>query len=479
MINVCLAVDIGASSGRMVAGWLEGEQLRTKEIHRFQNQMEKRKNMLCWPIDTLFEEILMGLRVCKKHDMRPRSMGIDTWAVDFVLLDEKGNRLTEAVTYRDRRTEGMMNEVLALISKEELYHSTGIQFQPFNTIYQLAALKKTQPTQLANVHSFLMIPDYLHFLLTGKRTHEYTNASSTQLLNLETKGWDHGILHMLGIKPELFSPIYQPGTKIGGLKSALITELGFDVELILPATHDTASAIVAVPSSSETIYLSSGTWSLIGIESKKPICDEKALLYGFTNEGGVNGSYRFLKNIMGLWMLQEMKRTEFDHLSFEELTRLAAEETAFHSVIEVNDSRFLMPERMLDEIKRACKETNQPSPKTPGQAAKCVYLSLAKSYLEAVYQIEEITGNTYETIHVVGGGCQNELLNQLLADDTNKQVFSGPIEATAIGNLIIQMISLNEVKDVGKAREIVRQSFHIKEFLPKERVKENDPFKWD
>lgn len=467
MTKYSIAVDIGASSGRLILGNIESGLLNLKEIHRFENKIEKKNGFFCWNIEKLFTEIKKGLRKCREMGIEPDSIGIDTWAVDFVLLDENDKRLTDAVSYRDPRTDGMMEEVFKLIPKEELYRETGIQFQKFNTIYQLYSIKKNHPDILAKAKTFLMIPDYLNFLLTGKKANEYTNATSTQILNGFTKEWDEQILDRLGFPKEIFQEIKLPKTVLGNLRKELAEELGFDMRVVLPATHDTGSAIISVPEQDETIYISSGTWSLMGVENESPLSTSEALAYNFTNEGGIDYRFRFLKNIMGLWMIQEVKRNFNDEYSFADFVRLAQEATDFQTIINVNDDRFLKPSNMIEEIRKYCAEKNQPIPQTPGEIAKCIYESLAQSYKETAKEIERILGKRFEKINVIGGGCQNEFLNQLIAEHTGKEVVAGPVEATAIGNITAQFMALGEIKDIGEARAIIKHSFDVKTYLPK------------
>lgn len=470
MTKYCIAVDIGASSGRLIAGALENGKLKLNEIYRFENKIVKKDEHFCWEADRLFEEIKTGIHKCRELGIKPESIGIDTWAVDFVLLDEKDQPLTEAVSYRDPRTDGMMEEVFGLISKERLYLETGIQFQKFNTIYQLYSIKKNHPELLEKATSFLMIPEYFNYLLTRQKANEYTNATSTQLVNAFTKKWDKELLDILGINKEMFHEIKTPKTILGSLTEELVSEFGFDMKVILPATHDTGSAVISVPEQDETIYISSGTWSLIGVENRFPICITKALDYNFTNEGGLDYQYRFLKNIMGLWMIQEVKRNYNDEYSFSELVELARGASEFRALVNVNDDRFLKPENMIREIQNYCAETGQQIPATPGEVAKCVYDSLASSYKTAVDQIEEIFEQKFDKINVIGGGCQNEMLNQLIANVTNKEVFAGPVEATAIGNIAAQFLALGDIEDIKEARNIIKHSFEVKKYMPEQQL---------
>lgn len=460
-----LAIDIGASSGRHILGFIKDGKLKLEEIYRFSNGIKKVNNEYCWDLKNLFSEIKNGIKKCKEIGKIPKSIGIDTWAVDFVLLDENEDILGNTVAYRDDRTEGLMEEVFKIIPKDMLYLYTGIQFQRFNTIYQLMAIKKKNPENLKKAKTFLMIPDYFNFLLTGKKVNEYTNATSTQLVNSFDRTWDDNILNSLEINKEMFQEIKLPKTNLGNLRSELVEEFGFNMEVILPATHDTGSAFISsVCNDEDSVYLSSGTWSLMGVENRFPICVPQSMNYNFTNEGGIDYKFRFLKNIMGLWIIQEVKRVYKDKYSFQELVIKAKEVECFKSIIDVNQDRFLNPENMITEIQDYCKETNQDIPKTPGEVAYCVFNSLGISYRESIKELEEIFEKKYERINVFGGGCQNELLNQLIADRTNKEVLAGPVEATAIGNIIVQLLSFNKIEDLREARKLIAESFEIKKY---------------
>lgn len=461
MKSCSLAIDIGASGGKVMAGYLEGSQLELIQVHRFENKIIERNDHFCWDIKALFEEVKRGIHKCKEFGLHPRSIGVDTWAVDFVLLDENDELLTETISYRDPRTDGLMEEVHELLSRESLYAKTGIQFQKFNTIYQLHAINKENPNILKKAKSFLMIPDYLHFLLSGIKVNEYTNATTTQLVNAKTKQWDEAILDKLNINKEMFHQILPPKTYIGNLKPEFVQEFGFDMQVLLPSTHDTGSAVVAVPKAEKSIYISSGTWSLIGVENNFPISNSKAMNFNFTNEGGFDYRFRFLKNIMGLWMIQEVKKDYHNKYDFQDFVSLARKESQFNSILNVNDDRFLKPINMIEEIKNYCEETEQDIPSTPGQVAKCVFDSLAQSYLIAISQIEEMLGEEFHTINIIGGGSQNDMLNQLIANTTNKRVIAGPVEATSIGNIVSQLISLKLIVGLEEARELIKHSFNL------------------
>ena len=464
-MNYYLAIDIGASSGRHILGSVENGKINLEEIYRFDNGISKIGNEYCWNIEQLFKDIKAGIKKCKEIGKIPTSIGIDTWAVDFVLLDENDKILGNAVSYRDDRTEGMMEEVFKVIPKDMMYLYTGIQFQRFNTVYQLLSIKKNNPEILEKAKAFLMIPDYLNFLLTGKKANEYTNASSTQLVNSFERTWDKKILDDLGINKDMFQEIKLPKASLGNLREELVNEFGFDMEVILPATHDTGSAFISsVCNDSDSIYLSSGTWSLMGVENRFPICVPQAMDYNFTNEGGIDYRYRFLKNIMGLWVIQEVRRNLDNKYSFAELVDLARENMDFSSIVDVDHDRFLKPDNMIEEIKAYCKETNQKAPQEVGEIALCVFNSLAHCYKKAVANLEEILEKEFKRINIFGGGCQNNLLNELVAKITEKEVLAGPVEATAIGNIVAQLISKNEFKDLGEARQAIKESFDIKKF---------------
>jgi len=462
-----LAVDIGASSGRHILGHVEDGRIVLEQVYRFENRMVEKGGHICWDVDTLFAHILAGLRAAKEAGKAPLTMGIDTWGVDFVLLDGQGRLIGDAVAYRDRRTEGMEQALERIIPFEALYQKTGAQRQPFNTVYQLMATKHAQPERLARARSLLMMPDYLNFLLTGVRSQEYTNATTTGLVDARARAWDTSLLDTLGLPRGLFGELSMPGTSLGGFSDAVRAEVGFYCQVLLPATHDTGSAFLAIPARGpRSVYLSSGTWSLLGVEQASPITTQAACEAGFTNEGGYGGNYRFLQNIMGLWMLQSIRRNLGDRYTFPELAALAREAEGFGSVIDVNHRRFLAPDDMLQEVKGACADTGQSVPATLGQALQCVYRSLAHCYGVAVKALCGITGVVYENIHIVGGGSQDAYLNQLTADATGLPLYAGPVEGTALGNIIAQMIARDVFPDVSTARSAVSKSFPLQVFMP-------------
>ena len=468
MANACyLAIDIGASSGRHILGWVENGKIRIEEIYRFTNGLVRKNGHLCWDMDHLFHEVVEGLKKCRQLNRIPKSIGIDTWAVDFVLLDRNGNLLGSTVSYRDGRTKGMDEVVYRSISARELYARNGIQKQIFNSIYQLIAIRESEPAVLASAAHFLMIPEYLNYLLTGVMKSEYTNATTTQLVHAETRDWDWELMDRLGLPKGIFGAISMPKSSVGPFSEAIASRVGFQSEVVLPATHDTGSAVMAVPSTSEeSIYLSSGTWSLMGIERLIPDCSEKSQSHNFTNEGGYHYRYRYLKNIMGMWMMQNLRREMHHAYTFSELYQLAHIGRYFTATVNVNDASFLAPESMTRAVQDYCERTGQERPETECELLYCVYNSLAKCYAETVAEIEAVTGRRFTCIHVVGGGCQDAFLNGLLARYTGKEIYAGPVEATAIGNLMAQMLKDKVFAGLSEARRMVAKSFDVKAVAP-------------
>lgn len=459
-----LAIDIGASSGRHILAHLENGKMVLEEIYRFPNGMIKQDGVLCWDVDNLFHEITIGMKKCKELGKIPVSMGIDTWAVDYVLLDEQNQRIGNAVGYRDSRTKGMDQLVYQMITEKELYARTGIQKQIFNTIYQLMAEKWQDIKRLDKAESLLMIPEYFNFLLTGKKATEYTNATTTQLVNPHTKDWDYELIEQLGYPKKIFQKIKKPGTILGGLTEKMQQEVGFDCKVILPATHDTASAVMAVPTNQEdTIYISSGTWSLMGTELMQADCSSQSMEHNFTNEGGYDYRFRYLKNIMGLWMIQSVKKELAPEQGFGEICEMASK-MAIASIVDCNDERFLAPVNMTEEIQQACRESGQQVPHGIGEVAAVIYNSLALCYADTITEIEKMTGKHYDSIYVVGGGANASYLNELTAKATGCTVYAGPTEATAIGNLAAQMLTDGVFHDIKDVRECIFESFEIKTY---------------
>ncbi len=467
-----LAVDIGASSGRHILAHMEDGKIVLEEVYRFCNGMDDKNGHKVWDTERLFGEIINGMKKCKELGKEPETMGIDTWGVDYVLLDKDDKLIGDCIAYRDDRTTGMDSEVYKIISEDELYARTGIQKAIFNTIYQLMAAKTQDAENLAKARTLLMIPDYFHFLLTGVRKQEYTNASTTQLLDAKTGDWDHELIKKLGFPDELFGELSMPGTVVGPLKKDVAAEVGYECTVVLPATHDTGSAVMSVPCTEEnTLYISSGTWSLMGCELPAANCTKEAQKANFTNEGGYQKRYRFLKNIMGLWMIQSVKK-EFeagydypgkkadDDYSFANLCDRAEKET-IDSTVPANDGRFLNPASMIKEVQKACEESGMQVPQTPWELARVIYRSLAVCYKEATEEIEAITGKHFESVNIVGGGSNAVYLNRLTALETGRTVNAGPGEATAIGNIGAQMLADGVFADLTELRKCIFDSFGV------------------
>lgn len=475
-----LAIDIGASSGRHILGHLEDGKMILEEVFRFDNSQIRKDGHDCWDHQTLARSVLQGIAKCKEIGKIPATIGIDTWGVDFVLLDEQGLPCSDMVAYRDARTEGADALVDAAISADELYARCGIQKMLFNTIYQLAALKKEHPEQIEKAQRLLMVPEYLNFVLTGKMANEYTNATTGNLVNARSKDWDWEVIDKLGLPRRIFGKLEMPGTTLGGLTSAVQATVGFDAQVILPATHDTGSAFLAVPArDDQAVYISSGTWSLLGVENAEPITTPEAKAANFTNEGGAWYRFRFLKNIMGLWMIQSIRRelngveyvegkentsswTLADYekgkkYSFADLENAAKTATSFAGRVSANDTRFLAPTSMIAEVQAAADV----KPATVGELMQCVYASLADCYAKMIKNLAQLTGKTYTSINIVGGGSKDGYLNKLTAEATGLEVFAGPTEGTAIGNLIVQFIAAGELADLAAARACVSRSFDV------------------
>ena len=467
-----LAIDIGASSGRHILGTVQDGKITLEEVYRFENSQIRKDGHDCWDIEKLVASVKAGIDAAMEK-AQIDSIGIDTWGVDFVLLDEKGELCSDAVAYRDARTAGADKEIERdVMSFEALYSRAGIQKTSFNTIYQLWALKKEHPEQLAKAASLLMVPEYLNYRLTGNIVHEYTDSSTTSLLDAAKKDWDFDLIEKLGLPKRIFGRLEMPGAPVGEYRGA---------KVVLAAMHDTASAYLAVPARDDkAVYLSSGTWSLLGVENMEAITTAESAAANFTNEGGAWGRYRYLKNIMGLWMIQSIRR-ELNGVSYvegklgdataEALARLSdyekgrqysftdlsmvARGNPYNVVVDVNDQRFLNPDSMIGEVMKAAEDAGGKAPATIGELMQCVYISLADCYARAIATLSAITGKTYTSINIVGGGCQDKYLNSLTATATGLEVFTGPIEGTAIGNLIVQMIAGGEFADLAEARKAI------------------------
>lgn len=448
-----LAVDIGASSGRHILSHIENGKLVLEEIYRFENNLVADENGLVWDIDSLLAEVICGIKKCKEIGKIPKSIAIDTWGVDYVLIDENRKEIKPCYCYRDSRTSTVVDEVESLVSSAELYAKTGIQKQNFNTIYQLYADKKNG--RLQNAKYFLMMPEYLSFKLTGVCKNEYTNATTTGLVNANEKTWDTDIIYALGLTEVPFLPLSLPSSHVGFLSEDIQKAVGFNCAVLFAPSHDTASAVCACPMDNDDLYISSGTWSLIGTEITEPILSDSARILNFTNEGGIDYRFRFLKNYMGMWLFQNIRRNLNKSMTYDEMMELAKSSNSY-KYFDVNDSTLVAPKNMIDAIGKLIGSDDL------GLILNSAYHSLAKSYSEAVTEIEAVTGKRFNAIHIVGGGCQDKYLNALTRDYTGKSVTAGPIEATATGNIISQIISDKKIS-LATARKIVKKSFDIKE----------------
>ena len=448
-----LAVDIGASSGRHLLSHIENGKLVLEEIYRFENNLVADETGLVWDIDSLFAEVLCGIKKCKEIGKIPKSIAIDTWGVDYVLLDKNRKEIKPCYCYRDSRTSTVIDEVESLVSPTELYAKTGIQKQNFNTIYQLYADKKNN--RLKNAKYFLMMPEYLSFKLTGVCKNEYTNATTTGLVNANAKTWDADIIYALGLTEVPFLPLSLPSSHVGFLSEDIQKAVGFNCAVLFAPSHDTASAVCACPMADNDLYISSGTWSLIGTEITEPILNDSARKLNFTNEGGIDYRFRFLKNYMGMWLFQNIRRNLNKSMTYDEMMELA-KNCGEYKYFDVNDSMLVAPKNMIDAIGKLIGSDDL------GLILNSACHSLAKSYSEAVTEIEAVTGKRFNAIHIVGGGCQDKYLNALTRDYTGKSVTAGPIEATATGNIVSQIMRDKKIS-LAAARDLIKKSFDIKE----------------
>ena len=477
-----LAFDIGASSGRAILGILENNKVELLEIHRFKNQMTKIHGSYFWNIFDLFDELKTGLKKCiSDFDIQPDSVGIDTWGVDYSLISNEGLLIGLPYAYRDHRTDNSMDEFFEILSKKETYLLSGIQFMQFNTLFQLFSSVQKNYSGLKIAKNLLFTPDALNFLFTGVKKNEYTIASTSQLLKPGKPEWEKKLFEAAGIPAKIAGEIIKPATVLGDLLPEVLEETGSaPIPCIAVASHDTASAIVSVPAQGKNwAYLSSGTWSLLGIESNVPLVSEKTLEMNFTNEGGVEGTTRFLKNIMGMWLIQECKRIwdQEGELDWHQIVELCNASEPFKSIINPDDPSFLNPGNMPVAIQKYCKKTKQPVPESKGEIARCIYDSLVLKYKYTIRQIESVTGNPIQKLHIIGGGAHNKIVNQLTADATGIQVIAGPTEATAIGNIMLQAKALGRVKSLDEIREIVRNSFDVAEYTPSPKLDWESAFK--
>jgi rhamnulokinase len=458
------AVDMGAGSGRVILAELTDGRLSLTEAHRFETPQieDPESGHQCWDVAAIEANMRAGL--AKADRLAPLdSVGCDTWGVDFVLLDADRRRVGQAVTYRDRRTAGMMDAVFAKMTPQEIYRRTGIHFQPYNTLYQLAATAAQHPDWLRRARHLLMMPDYLHFCLSGVVSNEYTIASTSQLLNIETRDWDSSLLAIAGVAPGLMVKPVDAGSLLGEVR---LTAGGHAIRVIAPGGHDTASAVAAAPlDGPDDAFLSSGTWSLMGIESPAPFASAAAHHFNFGNEGGVCGRYRVLKNLMGLWLIQKIRK-ELGSPSFSDLVAAAAAEPAWVSIVNPDDPRFLNPASMIDMLRTVAAENGETPPDGPGALARCVFDSLALDYRRVKEELETLRGRALKHIRIIGGGSQNGFLNQLCADACQISVSAGPVETSALGNACLQMMTLGAIGSLDEARAVVRRSFGVTDIMP-------------
>ncbi|MDB6030106.1 MAG: rhaB [Verrucomicrobiales bacterium] len=481
--QIYLGVDLGAESGRVMAGIWDGKILRLEELHRFPNGGVAIADTLRWDVLRLWNEIQHGLALAaRRFGKSVVSVGVDTWGVDYVLLSKTGELLGQPYHYRDTRTKGMFQEAFAKVSKPEIFAATGLQFMEINTLYQLLAHQQRNPEILTTAHRFLMMPDFFNWCLSGEQAVEFTNATTTQFFHPTNRTWSMDLLQGLGLPAHILPQVVEPGTRLGALRKSLMERTGLGAAAVIaPATHDTGSAVAAVPTSipgrSNWAYISSGTWSLMGVEVKEAVTSPRALELNFTNEGGIDGTYRLLKNIMGLWLVQQCKRAfeaKDRSADYPELVKLAEAAEPLRSFINPDDSCFLNPPDMASAIQRFCRETGQPVPETEGQIIRCVLESLALKYKSVLAGLEELTGTPIEVIHVVGGGCRNMLLNQFTANACGRPVLAGPVEATVMGNLLVQIRSKGELGS--DLRSVVRASSEVTEVKPQSSAQWDDAF---
>jgi rhamnulokinase len=473
--QVYLGVDLGAESGRVMAGLWDGKRIQLEELHRFPNGGVAYADSLRWNTLELWAQIQAGLTLAaRKYGKDVVSVGVDTWGVDFALLSRSGELLGQPFHYRDARTRGILPKVFARVPREEIFAATGLQFMEINTLYQLLALQKSSPELLASAETFLMMPDFLHYCLSGARVSEFTIATTSQCVNPRKRAWAVELLQKLGLPTGIFPEIVPPGTRVGPLRASLAQRTGLGpIGVVAPAAHDTGSAVAGVPArytgKSNWAYLSSGTWSLLGVEVQDALLSPRVLALNFTNEGGIDGTYRLLKNIMGLWLVQQCRRAftekgrEYD---YDQLVQMAADAPAFRSLVDPDDDRFLNPPDMPAAIQDFCRETSQPVPETEGQFIRCVFESLALTYAAVLEGLEELTATRIEVLHIVGGGSRNQLLNTFTANACARTVIAGPKEATVLGNVLVQARSRGEIRSLADIRAAVRESRQLTQFDP-------------
>ncbi len=475
MQRVYLAIDLGAESGRVMAGLWNGATLRLEEIHRFPNGPVHLAGTMRWDVIRLWAEIENGLTLAaRKYGSSIVSVGADTWGVDFVLLSPHDEILGQPRHYRDARTNGMMDKAFARVPRADIFSQTGLQFMQFNTLFQLLAIQQDTPELFDRADSLLLMPDFFHWALCGSRAVEFTNGTTTQCMHPLQRDWARGLLEKFGLPTRIFPQVVPPGTELGALRPEVAERTGLrNVKVIAPPTHDTASAVAGVPTANtgkaNWAYLSSGTWSLMGAEVQQAVLSARALEINMTNEGGLDGTYRLLKNIMGLWLVQQCKRAfeaRGKKYEYSELAQMAGQAPALRSLVDPDDTRFLNPPDMPGAIEDFCRQTGQPVPGTEGQLIRCAYESLAVKYRQVLGWLEELTANRIEVVHIVGGGSQSAILNQFTADACQRPVIAGPVEATALGNLLVQVRASGELGSLAQMRDVIRNSSEVKTFTP-------------
>lgn len=477
-----LAFDLGAESGRGLIGAFDGERLQLEVVHRFPNGAVQTLDTLHWDVLRLYGEMVTGLRKAAAEHGTLASIGVDTWGVDFALLGRDGTLLGNPRHYRDPHTETIMEEAFQQVPKAEIFRQTGIQFMRFNSLFQLLALRRARSPLLEMAQTLLFIPDLFHYWFTGLKVNEYTDASTSQLIQPESRSWARDLFARFELPDRILGTLVKPGTVLGPLRASVGAHTGLTgVPVIAPATHDTAAAVAGVPASGPSwAYISSGTWSLMGAEIAEPLTHEAVHAVNFTNEGGVGGTIRLLKNIMGLWLVQECRRSwerAGQEYSYETLMRLAAEAPPYLSLANPDDDTFILPADMPQAIADFCRRTGQPVPQGPGPIVRCALESLALRYRWVLERLEELVGRRLDTIHIVGGGCQNTLLCQLTADACNRTVRAGPVEATAIGNVLTQFLGLGLIKTLDEGRAIVRRSFEVITYEPRHPEHWHEPYR--
>jgi rhamnulokinase len=471
-----IAVDLGAESGRVMLGTVEGGRISIQEMHRFATGPLEQEGSLRWDFSRLMSEIKAGLAKALTIQPRVASIGVDTWGVDFGLLDAKGQLIENPYHYRDKRTERMMEKAFSLMPRDEIYQHTGIQFMPFNSVFQLLALKTQHPEVLARTKNLLFMPDLITYFLTGEVSVEYTIASTSQMMDMATGKWSELVLKALDLPMGILPKVVLPGSSKGTLRKDLAKELGTGaIPVVAVGTHDTASAVAGVPVTTAKgwAYLSSGTWSLMGIETPKAVINATTSELSFTNEGGVAGTIRVLKNIMGLWLVQECRRHwagQGEDLDYSRITQMAAAAKPFQSAIFIEHGEFLSPGRMPEKINLFLRSTGQAEINDKGQMARAVLESLALRYADVMDSLEKLNGSKIDVLHIVGGGIKNELLNQFAADATGKTVVTGPVEATVLGSVLMQAAAAGQIKSLAEGRAIVGESFETKTYKPKDRA---------